>query len=107
MMRTFTGAAAALAMALAALSTGTALAQESAAESTTPAKAKVADKSGSRRVCRNLVVSGSRLSSRICRTQADWDKAMTDTQDAALQQQTGPGFRSEAESRGPSASALR
>ena len=104
MMRTSIGAAAAFAIALAALSAGTALAQESAAE-TTPAKAKVADKSGSKRVCRNIVVSGSRLSSRICRTQAAWDKSMTDTQDSAFDQQNGPGYRPEQPE--PSASAPR
>jgi hypothetical protein len=84
------GTAAVLALGVAGLSTGTAVAQEGA----TPAKAKTADKSGSRRVCRNIVESGTRLSSRVCRTQADWDKAMLDSQNAAFDQQNGPGFRS-------------
>ena len=37
-------------------------------------QAKSSTKDTSRRVCRNLVASGTRLSARSCRTQADWDK---------------------------------
>ena len=91
-IRRWTGTAAALALGLAALSTGTAFAQGSTAVAA-PAPVKAGDKSASRRVCRNLVLSGSRLSSRVCRSQADWDKAMKDTQDAALENQNGPGGR--------------
>jgi hypothetical protein len=84
-------AVAGLALSLAGSGAGSALAQTStAAESTKP---KVADKSASRRVCRNIVQSGTRLSSRVCQTAGEWEKAMLDTQNAALEQQTGAGYR--------------
>jgi len=41
----------------------------------------------SRRVCRNIIPSGSRLGSRVCRTQAQWDEARDKTQDGVLQNQ--------------------
>ena len=81
-----------LAMSLTLLGTGSALAQTN--EAAEASKPRVADRSGSSRVCRNIVKSGTRLSTRVCRSAADWEKAMLDTQDSALQQQTGPGFRS-------------
>jgi hypothetical protein len=58
------------------------------------AKDKKADKDDpNRMVCRTLTMSGSRISSRYCRTKADWDRDERETQDAALQQHTGPGYR--------------
>ena len=56
-------------------------------------KPKVAKKDPSRRVCRNIIPSGSRLSVRDCRTQGDWDRAAEQAQDGALSQQLGPGGR--------------
>jgi len=41
----------------------------------------------SRRVCRNLTPVGSRLTRRICRTQAEWDESQYRTQDGVLQHQ--------------------
>jgi hypothetical protein len=62
---------------LAGFSAGTADAVE-AGDKPTGAGVEMQPKSGaknsSRRVCRNLVVSGSRLSTRSCRAQADWEK---------------------------------
>jgi hypothetical protein len=43
------------------------------------------------RVCKNIVKAGSRLSTRICRTQQQWGDAMDKTQDGVLQHQMGPG----------------
>ena len=36
---------------------------------------KAAPNDTSRRVCRNLIRSGTRLTTRYCRTQAEWDEA--------------------------------
>ena len=41
----------------------------------------------SRRVCRNVVPTGSRMSQRVCRTQAQWDASRDKTQDSVLQHQ--------------------
>jgi hypothetical protein len=57
---------AALSMSL--LWTGTAVAGESSA----PKAAK--EDNPSKRVCRNVVASGTRLSTRTCKSKADWDK---------------------------------
>lgn len=43
-------------------------------------------------VCRNVVMSGTRLSSRHCRTQAEWDRQERQTQEEALRQRTGPAI---------------
>jgi hypothetical protein len=40
-----------------------------------PAEAQPRANDTSRRVCRNLIRSGTRLSTRYCRTQAEWDEA--------------------------------
>jgi hypothetical protein len=50
-------------------------------------KAKTAQGDGSRRVCRTVTPAGSRLTRRICRTQAEWDDSQYRTQDGVLQQQ--------------------
>ena len=41
----------------------------------------------SRRVCRTVMPSGSRLTTRICRTQAEWEEAQSKTQQGLLDQQ--------------------
>lgn len=46
---------------------------------------KTAKDDKSRRICRNVVPSGSRLSTRICRTKAQWDEIQDETQDGVLQ----------------------
>lgn len=84
----------ALAAGIGAVFTASAVAGQTAASSGGEERRKASD-DPNRRVCRTIVQSGSRLSSRVCRTQADWDREMRETQDAALAQQTGPGFRPE------------
>jgi hypothetical protein len=42
----------------------------------------------SRRVCRVVVPTGSRVNSRICRTQAEWNAAMDKSQESVLRHQT-------------------
>jgi hypothetical protein len=74
---------AALAIGLGAPGTAAAFADEGSGMS----KAKQAKIDEGRRVCRNLVPSGSRISARICKTQAEWDRAMDKTQEGVLQQQ--------------------
>ena len=50
-------------------------------------KPKLAKDDPSRRVCKNIVKVGTRLSTRICRTQADWATSMDKSQDSVLQSQ--------------------
>jgi hypothetical protein len=83
----------ALTIGLGALLAGTALA---GATGELAADAAAAQEDGtsakqdrSRRVCRNLVPSGSRLSQRVCRTQAEWDEQRDRTQEGALDHQLG------------------
>ena len=84
-----------LAIGFAALGAGPVLAGDtgSAAGAATEAKPKAAKKDPSRRVCRNIIPSGSRLSIRDCRTQADWDRSAEKAQEGALAQQRGPAGR--------------
>ena len=82
----------ALAMGLAVLGAGPAMARD-AGEPQAAAKPKAAKKDPSRRVCRNIIPSGSRLSIRDCRTQGDWDRAAEEAQEGALSQQLGPTGR--------------
>jgi hypothetical protein len=70
---------AALAMGLGALSTAPAAAEDGAK------KPKLAKDDPSRRVCKNVVRVGTRLSTRICRTQAEWARGMDKAQDGHLQ----------------------
>jgi hypothetical protein len=42
---------------------------------------------GSRRVCRILTPSGSRLTRRVCRTQAEWNRSSDRTADGVLKHQ--------------------
>jgi hypothetical protein len=74
---------AALAIGLGALGSGPALAADDGAS-----KPKKAKDDTSRRVCRSVVPTGSRMSGRICRTQAEWDAAMDKSQDNILRHQT-------------------
>ncbi|HEX8381432.1 MAG TPA: hypothetical protein VF619_12900 [Allosphingosinicella sp.] len=71
---------AALSMSL--LWSGTALAGDSAA----PKTAKADD--SSKRVCRNVVSSGTRLSTRTCKAKAEWDKAQDRAQRHVRELQT-------------------
>jgi hypothetical protein len=45
-----------------------------AASTQTSATNKAAKEDTSRRVCKNLVLSGSRLTTRFCRSQEEWDR---------------------------------
>jgi hypothetical protein len=75
---------AALATGLGVLGAGPAFADE-AAGSSQPKKAKT---DTSRRICRNLVPTGSRMSGRVCKTQAEWDASQDKTADSMLRHQT-------------------
>ena len=66
-------AASALAMGFGALWASPALTSGSAPAATAEAQPKANDPG--RRVCRNLIRSGTRLTTRYCRTQAEWDEA--------------------------------
>jgi hypothetical protein len=65
--------ASALALGFGALWAAPGLTSGSAPAATAEPQPKANDTS--RRVCRNLVRSGTRLSTRYCRTQAEWDAA--------------------------------
>lgn len=41
----------------------------------------------SRRICRNITPSGSRLTTRICRTKAEWDGSQTKAADGVFKHQ--------------------
>lgn len=80
----------ALTMGLGALLAGTALASAAGASSAAAdvqAEPKATAKDNSRRICRTLTPSGSRLTRRVCRTQADWDQSRDRTQEGHLKQQ--------------------
>ena len=77
----------ALALGLAALWAGPALADSA------PGKAKKDDPS--RRICRSEVPSGSRLTIRTCRTKAEWDEARDRTQEGLLRHQTNESSNTE------------
>lgn len=67
--------ASALAIGFGALWATPALTSGSAATAAAETQPKAAANDPSRRVCRNLIRSGTRLSTRYCRTQAEWDEA--------------------------------
>jgi hypothetical protein len=73
-----------LAMGLGVLGAGPAFADEAAGVS----QPKTAKADTSRRVCRNLVPTGSRMSSRVCKTQAEWDATRDKTADNLLRHQS-------------------
>ena len=70
---------AALAMGLGALGTAPAVAGDETK------KPKLGKDDPSRRVCKNVVRVGTRLSTRVCRTQAEWALSMDKVQDGHLQ----------------------
>jgi len=64
------------------------------------AQPKSAENDGSRRVCRLLTPTGSRMTRRVCRTQAQWDQSMQRAQDGLFGLQQGQGTSTE-QMRGP------
>jgi hypothetical protein len=44
-------------------------------------------KDPSRRVCRSLTPTATRFATRVCKTKADWDSEMSETQDSVLSHQ--------------------
>ena len=80
--------ASALVLGFGAMGASPALAQDvagqSAEQSATP-PARAVDTS--RRVCRNIRPTGSRLGTRQCRSQADWNRDAEETQDGLLRHQ--------------------
>jgi hypothetical protein len=81
----------AVAVGLGALGAGGVLAGE-----TGHGKAEADKADTSKRVCRNLTPSGSRLTKRVCRTQEEWAAAMDKTQDGVLQHQRSNSTQLEA-----------
>lgn len=82
----------ALAIGLSALVAGTALAGATGAFAANAAAVQEEDSAKqdrSRRVCRSVMPSGSRLSRRVCRTQAEWDQNRDKTQQGVLEHQIG------------------
>jgi hypothetical protein len=79
-MRTATRLAVAIAVAV----TGASLAQVTGAAAAVQADTS---KEKSRRVCRTVTPSGSRLVRRVCRTQEDWDATQQKAQDGAFESQ--------------------
>ena len=69
--------AAVLAMGFGVLWAGTvpAIAPAAAAAAAAEGQPKAASGEPGRRVCRNLIRSGTRLTTRYCRTQAEWDES--------------------------------
>ena len=82
--------AAALAMGLGMLWAPPAMAEDSAATQ----KPKKAKDDPSRRICKNITPVQSRLTTRVCRTKAEWDASMDRAQDSHLQMQTTPSTNS-------------
>jgi hypothetical protein len=78
-IKTATGLAIAFAVAV----TGAAL----SGDATAAAQGDKAKEDKSRRVCRTVTPSGSRLTRRVCRSQADWDATQQKAQDGLLDQQ--------------------
>lgn len=54
----------------------------------TGAIAKKGKDDTSRRICKVVMPTGSRMTTRICRTQAEWDRSMDKSQQGLLDQQT-------------------
>ncbi|HST35483.1 MAG TPA: hypothetical protein VLK25_02485 [Allosphingosinicella sp.] len=78
------------AMGIAALLAGTAFLGATGV-SAAPDKQGDAKDSRSRRVCRTVMPSGSRLTQRVCRTQAEWEDGRSKTQQSVLDSQMGDG----------------
>ncbi len=60
----------------------------SAEDSPGTQKPKKAKDDPSRRICKNVTPVGTRLTTRVCRTKAEWDASMDKTQDGVLKSQT-------------------
>jgi hypothetical protein len=85
----FIAAAATLAISFGSLSSAA-----FATDNNTPAEAgakKAAKSDPSRRVCRNLTISGSRLTTRFCQTQAEWDRQAEKAMRNAMDQKASAG----------------
>ena len=54
---------------------------------TTVSAAEKGKEDPSKRVCRSVTPTGSRMTTRVCRTQAEWDKSRDKTADGVLQHQ--------------------
>ena len=74
-----------LAMGIGALLAGTPPGGEHAAS----AKEKKAEDDPSRRVCKVVTPTGSRMTKRVCRTHAEWAKSQEKAQDGLLDLQLG------------------
>ena len=79
-LKTATGMAVAIAVAV----TGATLAQVTGAAAAVQADTS---REKSRRVCRTVTPSGSRLIRRVCRTQEEWDATQQKAQDGAFESQ--------------------
>jgi hypothetical protein len=78
--------AAALAVGIGALWSGAAVAGDD--------KAKLGTKDDpGRRVCRSILPTGSRFTTRVCRTAAEWDKLAEEAGEGGRKMQTGPGYQ--------------
>ena len=53
----------------------------------------------SKKVCRNIVLTGTRMSKRFCRTQGEWDQSASKAQDYLRDGQT-EGYRRDGEMNG-------
>lgn len=78
----------------ASMSIPAAVAQEGAGK---PKPGSAADPS--KKVCRNLVLTGSRMTKRFCRTQAEWDQSAAKAQDHLRDGQVD-GYRRDGEMNG-------
>jgi hypothetical protein len=78
-------AAIALAVGIAAFGTGSAVAAYGASEAGDGGKSAKTDRS--RRVCRSIVLSGTRMATRYCRTQEEWDRSSDKSRDFLLEGQ--------------------
>ena len=59
-----------------------------AADAAVQDQPKSTQKGESRRICRDVTPSGSRLIRRLCRTQAEWDRSQDKSADGLFEQQT-------------------
>ncbi|MEA3063873.1 MAG: hypothetical protein QOJ27_301 [Sphingomonadales bacterium] len=75
---------AALAIGIGVFGAGPAFADEGSGNSQ-PGKAMTET---SRKICRILIPTGSRMTTRICRTQAEWAKSMDKAQESMLRYQS-------------------
>ena len=81
-----------LAMAIAVLLGGALIGQEMSPSAAANAKTQ-ADKKKSKRVCRVVTPTGSRLVERVCRSEEDWNVAEKEAQDGLMKQQIDGSIR--------------